>query len=99
MNTIEMSDTDKIIHKLFSTRWTSDLSGAPIEKMRLQLYKNLQNQIDGFWSGHTAYHIMVDGGFIVDSKRVYDGDTGKCKGKKLTELGKMFMDSMSNLKG
>ena len=89
-----MSDIDKIIHKLFSTRWSSDLSNSPIEDMRAQLNKNLQNQIDGYWSGHTAYHIMVDGGFLVDSKRIYVD--GKCKGKKLTVLGQMFMESMKN---
>ncbi len=89
-----MSDIDKIIHNLFSTRWSGDLSNSPIEDMRKQLHKNLQNQIDGYWSGHTAYNIMVDGGFLIDSKRVYVD--GKCKGKKLTVLGKMFMESMKN---
>ena len=48
MSELELSDTDKIIHQLFTTRWSGDLSGAPIEKMREQLQKNLQNQIDGF---------------------------------------------------
>lgn len=89
-----MSDIDKIIFDLFTARWTDDLNKSPISDMRKQLHKNLQNQIDGFWSGHTAYHIMVDGGFLIDSKRVYDEDSNKCKGKKLTWLGKAFMDSM-----
>ena len=88
-----MSDIDKIIHKLFSTRWSGDLNKSPIEDMRKQLHKNLQNQMDGFWTGHTAYHIMVDGGFLVDAKRIRIKDTGMCKGKKLTMLGQMFMDS------
>ena len=90
-----MNDIDKIIYKLFSTRWTDDLNNSPIEDMRNQLYKNLKNQVDGFWSGHTAYHIMVDGGFIIDSKRIYLKDSNRAKGKKLTSLGKMFMDSMN----
>ena len=90
-----MNDIDKIIYKLFSTRWTDDLNNLPIEDMRNQLYKNLKNQVDGFWSGHTAYHIMVDGGFIIDSKRIYFKDSNRAKGKKLTSLGKMFMDSMN----
>ena len=89
-----MSDIDKIIHALFSNRWTGDLNNSPIEFMRKQLHKNLQNQIDGFWSGHTAYHIMIDGGFLIDSKRIYIEETSKAKGKKLTLLGQMFMDSM-----
>ena len=91
-----MNDIDKIIHRLFSTRWTDDLNNSPIKDMRNQLYKNLKNQVDGFWSGHTAYHIMVDGGFIIDSKRIYLKDSNRAKGKNLTSLGKMFMDSMIN---
>lgn len=97
MSEAKMSDTDRIIDKLFSTRWSDDLRNSPIEDKRAQLHKNLQNQIDGYWSGHTAYYIMVDGGFIVDSKRVYVN--GKCKGKKLTLLGEMFMDSMKKARG
>ncbi len=50
----KMSEIDKIIHKLFSTRWTKDLNKSPIEDMRKQLHKNMQNQIDVFWTGHTA---------------------------------------------
>jgi len=89
-----MTDIDKIIHQLFSIRWSGDLNKSPIEDMRKQLHKNMQNQIDGFWTGHTAYHIMVDGGFLIDAKRKRIEDTGMCEGKKLTVLGQMFMDSM-----
>jgi len=87
-----MSDIDKIIFSLFTSRWSGDLNKAPINDMRAQLYKNLHNQVDGFWSGHTAYHLMVDGGFLIDSKRKRIKDTGMAKGKKLTVLGQMFMD-------
>lgn len=80
-----MSDIDKIIHKLFSDRWTENLSKAPIENMRKQLHKNLLDQTRGYWSGHTAYHIMIDGGFLVDAK--------SSTYKKLTALGQMFMDN------
>ena len=89
----EFSDTNKIIHHLFSTRWSSDLSSAPIEAMRKQLAKTLKDQCNGYWSGHTAYHLAVEGGFLIDSKRIQDGETGKCKPKKLTMLGEMFMKS------
>ena len=89
-----MSDINKIIHKLFSSRWTGDLNQSPIEDMRKQLHKNLTDQVNGFWSGHSAYYVMVDGGFLIDSKRVYIKESNKCKGKKLTVLGEMFMDSM-----
>jgi len=91
-----MSDIDKIIHKLFSSRWTGDLNSSPISDMRKQLAKNLQNQIDGYWTGHTAYHIMVDGGFLIDSKRKRIKNSGMAEGKKLTLLGEMFMESMES---
>ena len=79
-----MTDINKIIHKLFSDRWTKNLSEAPIEDMRKQLHKNLLDQTRGYWSGHTAYYIMIDGGFLTDAKsNTY---------KKLTELGQLFMD-------
>ena len=90
-----MSEINEIIKKMFSTRWSGSLSTGSIEDMRSQLHKDLQNQIDGFWTGHTAYHIMVDGGFLVDSKRIPIGDTNMCKGKKLTALGELFMKSWS----
>ena len=93
-----MSDIDRIIFDLFTARWTDDLNKSPIADMRKQLHKTLSNQVDGFWSGHTAYHIAVDGGFLIDSKRVYSEDLNRCKGKKLTWLGKMFMDSMKESK-
>lgn len=86
-----MNHIDTIIKGLFSSRWSGDLSSAPIEEMRKQLHKNLQNQVDGYWSGHTAYSIMVDGGFLIDSKREPIDGSNMAKGKRLTELGKIFM--------
>jgi hypothetical protein len=88
-------EIDKVIHDLFSSRWTDNLAKAPIEDMKKQLHKTLIDQVNGYWSGHTAYHIAVDGGFLVDSKRVFDEGTCKAKGKKLTSFGKLFVDSMS----
>ena len=90
-----MSDTNEIIKKMFSTRWSGYLSTGGIEDMRSQLRKNLQNQIDGYWSGSSAYRIMVEGGFLIDSKRIPIGKAGMCKGKKLTALGELFMESWS----
>ena len=89
-----MTDIDKVIFKLFASRWCGELCNAPVEVMKKQLHKSLQDQVNGFWSGHTAYHIMVDGGFLIDSKRINIPKTNKAEGKKLTEFGKIFMDSM-----
>lgn len=84
----DLSDTDKIIKKLFSERWTDNLANAEIEVQRRQLYKTLRDQARGYWSGHTAYHLAVDGGFLIDAK----SNTNK----KLTALGQMFMDSFKD---
>ena len=78
-----MSDINKIIKKLFSERWTDNLAKADIEAQRSQLYKTLSNQVDGYWSGHTAYHLATEGGFLIDAKSGVH--------KKLTTLGEMFM--------
>lgn len=88
-----MNTINKVIYHLFTTRWTDDLCNAPIEDMRKQLYKNLKDQVNGFWSGHSAYRIMIDGGFLVDAERKYIEETNKCEGKKLTAFGELFMES------
>jgi hypothetical protein len=94
-----MSDINKIIKKLFQERWTKNLSEAPIEKMRAQLFKTLTDQSNGYWSGHTAYYLAVDGGFLIDQKRIpSDLNDGKMKPKRLTVLGEMFMAEMKGAK-
>ncbi len=88
------SETDEIIKSLFSSRWSGRLAQAPVSDMRKQLHKTLTDQANGYWSGNTAYHIAVDGGFLVDSKRERIDGTNMAKGKKLTALGERFMKSM-----
>jgi len=79
-----MSEINTIIKKLFSERWTDNLANADIEPQRKQLFKTLLDQTRGYWSGHTAYHLATEGGFLIDAKsNTY---------KKLTTLGQMFMD-------
>lgn len=83
-----MSEIEIIIDELFDGKgW-----GIPdtIEAKKAQLHKNLTDQVNGWWSGHTAYHIMTKGGFLVDGEvNTY---------KQLTALGEMFMKSMGGLK-
>ncbi len=74
---------NEIIEDMFNTYWHGEDTLSSIENMRKQLYKNLQDQLNGFWSGKSAYSIMTKGGFLVDSK---SGTK-----KELTELGKKFM--------
>jgi len=83
-----MSDINKVIKKLYGDMWSGDLSNSPIEDQREQLHKTLTDQLNGYWSGHTAYHLAVYGGFLIDSKR----DSIKV----LTSFGEMFMESMNN---
>lgn len=77
-----------LIRELYSPRWSGDLANSSVVEMRKQLQKTLQNQMDGYWSGHTAYNIAVDGGFLIDGK--------KCSNKRLTELGRMFMEQQAD---
>lgn len=82
---------DEIILELFQQRWTGDSVTSSLWNMKKQLYKNIRNQVDGYWTGHTAYHILVDGGFIVEGK---SGTK-----KKLTKLGEQFMMEMNLIYG
>lgn len=74
---------NKIIERMFNLYWHGEDTLSCIENMRKQLYKNLTDQLNGFWSGQSAYSIMTKGGFLVDSK---SGTK-----KELTELGKRFI--------
>ena len=86
-----MGEIDQIIFRLFSDRWVEKNAFVTkdIDSMKKQLHKNLKNQIDGYWSGHTAYHLMVDGGFLIDAKSGAE--------KKLTAIGQMFMDNYNKV--
>jgi hypothetical protein len=75
--------SDDYVNSLFvGTNFGEKINSCVIEK-RKQIAKTLRNQVGGYWSGHTAYHIVVDGGFLVDGKRSSD--------KKLTQLGRQFL--------
>ena len=89
-----MISIDDLILDLFVKHWYGTQS-EHLELAKKQLHKNLTDQVNGYWSGHTAYFIMTHGGFLVDSKRIAVPGTNKSKGKKLTALGQMFMDSMA----
>jgi hypothetical protein len=77
--------TDDYINELFKgTRFGESIDNCVIRK-REQLYKTLTELVKGYWSGHTAYHIAVNGGFIVDGK--------KGSPKQLTLLGRYLVES------
>lgn len=77
--------SDRFINDLFKgTSFGESINSSATEKRKL-IAKTLRNQIDGYWSGHTAYNIVVDGGFLKD---------GKPDEKKiLTALGTAFLET------
>ncbi len=79
---MKVSDFD-LNEMFFGTRFGGEVDNSIPGKRRL-ISKTLQNLVDGFWSGHTAYHIVLNGGFILDGKR---GES-----KKLTKLGRDFLE-------
>ena len=85
-----MSTTDKIITDMFKKYWRGDETLSSIDNMRKQLRKSLNDQVNGFWSGRSAYCIMVEGGFLVDEK--FKGG----KGKRLTAFGEAFVKEFDN---
>ena len=83
-----MSDIDSVILELYRERWSGNLANGSIDDMKKQLFKRLTDQTNGYWSGHAAYHIARDGGFLIDTKH----ENGKPK--ELTSFGKAFMGDM-----
>ena len=76
--------SDKFINDLFAGTNFGSAVNDSVDKKRELIAKTLHNQINGFWSGHTAYHIVVEGGFLIDAK---SGEQ-----KKLTALGQAFIE-------
>jgi len=75
--------TDEYINNLFKGTNFGDPINKCVVKKREQIAKTLRNLRDGYWAGHTAYHIVVNGGLIEDGK--------KSEAKVLTELGELFL--------
>lgn len=80
---------NEIIEDIFKQNWTGKETLSSIENMRKQLYKNLKDQLNGYWSGHSAYSIMVYGGFLINKKR--------SEKAKLTALGERFIEDFERL--
>lgn len=73
-----MKVTNEYIERLFTgTDFGPDVNDS-IEEKRRFIKQEIIKQRNGHWSGHTSYHIMLNGGFIIDSKN---------EKKKITLLG------------
>lgn len=78
---------DHVISEMFKGYWVGDARND-LALARKQLYKSLTNQIEGYWSGNSAYQIMVKGGFLINAR--------SNENKQLTPLGKVFMQVYRN---
>ncbi|MCV6612403.1 MAG: hypothetical protein OIF55_16700 [Amphritea sp.] len=76
--------SDEYINDIFAGSNFGEKINNCVQEKRKQLAKTLKNQVDGYWSGHTAYWIAVNGGFLHDAK--------SSSKKKLTALGVAFMN-------
>jgi len=81
-----MQITDDYINKLFEGTDFGGVVDRSVDSKRQFIAKKLRHQLQGCWTGHTAYHLMVYGGFLIDSSRYHK--------KQLTLLGSVFMRSM-----
>jgi len=59
---------DEYIKEAFLARWHGEVVTSSLDEMKKQLHKNLKDQTNGYWSGSSAYGIMVDYGFLIDAK-------------------------------
>lgn len=74
--------SDEWVLKQFEGHRFGAADGNP-EALRKTLVKGLTDQIMGYWTGHTLYHIMVRAGLLIDGK--------PSTTKKLTPKGQIFM--------
>lgn len=75
--------SDEYIDSLFENTNFGDAVNNSNKEKRDLIVRSLKNQLEGFWSGHTIYHILIVGGFLHDAKH---GEQ-----KRLTELGAAFL--------
>ena len=79
--------TDEYINKLFEGTNFGEHVNQSVNEKRKQIEKTLKDQINGYWSGSTAYGIVIRGGFLNDAKFG--------KEKKLTPLGIAFLQEQA----
>ena len=82
-----MKITDSFINDLFeNTNFGKPINESTFKK-RYLLGETLRHLVDGYWVGHTAYHIALDGGFVKDGK--------KSVPKVLTAFGVAFLNELN----
>lgn len=78
--------SDEYVNELFEGTNFGEPTNNCVLKKREQIAKNLRDQLNGYWSGHTAYHILIDGKFLKDAK--------SNEKKEPTALGVAFLQEM-----
>ncbi|WP_444893599.1 hypothetical protein ACJJIE_03690 [Microbulbifer sp. TRSA001] len=80
--------SDEYIEELFEGTNFGEKINNSTQAKRGIIAKCLKNQIEGFWSGHTMYHILINGGFLINAKT--------SETKRLTALGRAFLETHGN---
>ena len=83
--------SDEYIESLFKGTSFGEPVDSDITAKRMLIAKHLRSQLDGYWSGHTIYWIMVDGGFLYDQKN----HSETIENKTLTALGKAYLEEVN----
>lgn len=84
----DLNFSDQWAQKIFlNTNFGTQINGDPTLQ-KAQLAKTLRDQMGGYWSGHTAYHLAVN------AKLLHDGPASTLK--HLTESGLCFLTNMRN---
>lgn len=84
---VSMIVTDEFINELFiNTNFGKPINDS-IRKKKYLLGETLKHLTEGYWVGHTAFHIALDGGFIKDGK--------KSEPKELTAFGNAFITQLA----
>ena len=82
--------TDAELEELFHNKNFGSAINGCVKAKRKQLLKNVTDKFNGFWNGHTAFHMMLDAGLVLDGK--------PSNQTKLTQRGINFMEQEQALK-
>ena len=80
--------SDLEINTLFSHTNFGDKINHCVNEKRKQIHKTLTDLSAGYWSGHTAYHLVLKAKLIVDGKTR--------TAKELTPLGLAFINEFKH---
>ena len=78
----EIISDAELEHIFYNKNFGEKINGC-VKAKRRQLLKSVLDKSNGFWNGHTAFHMMLDAGLVID---------GSAYNKtKLTQRGINFM--------